>query len=63
MSPVVEEVAAGKEIVLDMYEVEEVDFDISKVKVGEAVEADVVAMAVVVEAVEEEIITIVTTTI
>ena len=72
VTPVVEEVAAEdgvdfymdelKEEYLDTEEVKEEDLDMEKVDVEEAVEADVVSVAIVVEAVEEEAITIVTTT-
>ena len=46
-----------------MEEEEEIDLDTDEVDVEEAVEAALVAVAVVVESVEEEVITIVTTTI
>ena len=72
VSPVVEEVVAEEEVdfdmdkvkeeYLDMDKVNEKDLDMDEVEVEEAVEAAVVAVAVVVEAVEEYAIIIVTTT-
>ena len=71
VSPVLEDVAVEEEGYLDMGEVKEEGLDMDKVKEGdldmekieeeEAVEVYVVAVAVVVEAMEEEAITIVTT--
>ena len=63
VSPVVEEVAVDGEVDLDMDGVEEVDLNMEKVKVEEAADSDVVAMEVLVVAVEEESITIATTKI
>ena len=60
VSPVVEEVAVDGEVDLDMDGVEEVDLNMEKVKVEEAADSDVVAMEVLVVAVEEESITIAT---
>ena len=51
VSLVVEEVAAEEEVNLDMKELEEIDLDMEKVKVEEAAETVVVAVAAVVEAV------------
>ena len=70
---VLEEVAAEEEVdldmdkvkeeYLDMDEVKEEDLDMDDVEVEEAIEAVVVDMAVMVDSVEEEVTTIVTTTI
>ena len=51
-----------KEEDLDMYEVKEVDLDMDEVEAEEAVYTAVFALTVVVEAVEEDSITIFTTT-
>ena len=62
VSLVVEEVAAEEKVYLDMEEVEEVYLDMDEVEVEVEVEETMVAVAAVVEAVEEELITIYTTT-
>ena len=61
VSSVVEEVVAEEEVDLGMDKVKKEYLDMDKVEVEEAVETAVVAVAVVVEAVEEEAIAIVTT--
>ena len=55
--------AAEEEVDLDMDEGKEEDLDIDKVEVEEAVDAYMVAVAVVVEALDEESTTIVSTKI
>ena len=63
VSTLVEEVAADEEVDLDMDAVKEEDLDMDKVEAEDAVEVDVVDVVVVVEDVEEEAITTVTTEI
>ena len=63
VSPVVEEVATEEQVDLYMDEVKEVDLDMDEVEVEEVVEAAVVLVKVLVKAVKEKVIVIVTTTI
>ena len=63
VSPVVKDVVAEEEVYFYMDKVKEEYLDMSEVEVEEAVQEAMVDVAVVVKAVEKEVITIVTTTI